>query len=266
MTALYRTKSRTSQLPELDSSSPFQETFDPAVKAAVGYVSSYLGINLHSLYISGDIALRNVEGDKAVMKLTAVVDSELTTREFVGLNSVRNKYCKAYPQISQLHIECIPQSRVVDLANIFRWGFFLKHCAICLSGKNLADGFGHFEVSWEVAKAMNNSLVSQLSILRRKIAQSAKWIQQLDAAEEAADVLIRAAFGLVAHKEKVWEHSLKPCSERFLKHYPEKSLEIERLFYLIERKRVGKRAVVTLLDDLGDWIKSEYKKIDNRIG
>ncbi|MFD2176796.1 hypothetical protein [Veronia pacifica] len=263
---MYKAKARAGYLPELDNRSPFQSNFDSAVKASIQYLEAYLGDNLHSLYLSGDIALRCVEGEKAVMKLTAVVHQELSTQEFVGLNTVRNKYCRAYPQITQLHIECIPHNRIVDLSNIFRWGFFLKHCAVCVAGKNLAEGFGHFEVSWEVAKAMNNSLCSQLSILRRKVAQSTKWGQQLDAASEAAELLIRAAFGLVAHKEKVWEHALKGCSVRFLKHYPDKSTEMERLFFLVERKRVAKRAVVTLIDDLGDWIRSEYKKIDNRIG
>ncbi len=92
---------------------------------------------------------------------------------------------------------------------------------------------------------MNDDLAPRMRELRQKIALATKWGTQLDAAQDAAEKLINASFGLVAYKEQKWAHDLVSASEAFLAHYPDKSLEIERLFYLVERKRVKNVRLLT---------------------
>lgn len=262
---MYQSTPRGGLLPELDNEGPFQTAYVEPVATAIRQIQAATGELLHSLYLSGDVALRKA-GDRADLPLTLVCIRSLNVQEYAALNTVRWRIEQSSEAINRVLIDVVPLKDATDLANIFRWGFFIKHCAVCLCGDNLGKSFGHFEVSWEVSKAMNDDLSARLKELRQKVALATKWGSQLDAAQEAAERLIRASFGLVAHREQKWEFALKPASETFLAHYPDKAVEIERLFYLVERKPVKKRAVVALMDSFGEWLKSEYARIDRKIG
>ncbi|MCC4797140.1 hypothetical protein BCT30_07250 [Enterovibrio norvegicus] len=262
---MYKASPRQGLLPELDSERPLQTQFVDPVATAVRQLKGTLGDTLHSAYLSGDIAHRTAP-DKATMNVTLVTQRSLNVNEYSMLNTVRFRIEQGSEAISRVAIDVVPINDVRDLGNIFKWGFFLKHCTQCIQGDNLAQSFGHFEVSWEVCKAMNDDLSARLRELRNKVAIATKWGTQLDAAEEAASRLIKASFGLVAYKANRWEEELDACSRVFLEFYPDKTLEMERLFYLIQRKPVKKRAVVALLDAHWKWVVDEYEKTDRKIG
>ncbi|MEZ8142770.1 hypothetical protein A1OO_17465 [Enterovibrio norvegicus FF-33] len=262
---MYKAKPRSGLLAEIDRNAPLQTEYVEPIAASVRQIRGVLGDTLHSLYLTGDVAQR-CAGERADLSLTLVTTRALNVQEFTSLNTVRWRLEQSSDAVKRVEFDVVPFKEVTTLANIFRWGFFIKHCALCISGDNLADSFGHFEVSWEVSKAMNEDLGVKLKELRKKIAVATKWGAQLDASEDAAKRLIRAAFGLVAYKENRWEQDLNICAEYFNKHYPDKSVEMERLFYLIERKPVKKRAVVALMDSFGQWVQSEYASIDRKIG
>ncbi|MGF1766274.1 hypothetical protein L4D06_02635 [Enterovibrio makurazakiensis] len=262
---MYKVKPRSGLLAEIDRKTPLQTDYVEPTAAAVRQIGGLLGHTLHSIYISGDVAQR-CAGSSADFEFTLVTSRALNVQEYTSLNTIRWRIEQSSDVVKRVEFDVVPLKDVTALVNIFKWGFFLKHCALCMSGDNLADSFGHFEVSWEVSKAMNDDLAGKLKDLRQKVAVATKWGSQLDAAEEAAKRLIKAAFGLVASKEGRWEHDLQICADAFLVSYPEKNVEIERLFYLIQRKPVKKRAVVALMDDFGQWVLSEYARIDRKIG
>ncbi|WP_028025423.1 hypothetical protein [Enterovibrio calviensis] len=262
---MYKAKPRSGLLAEIERESPLQTDYVEPLAAAVRQIRGVLGDTLHSLYISGDIAHR-CAGASADFEFTLVTSRALNVQEYASLNTIRWRIEQSSDAVKRVEFDVVPLKEVTALSNIFKWGFFIKHCALCVSGDNLADSFGHFEASWEVSKAMNSDLAGKLKELRQKVAVATKWGTQLDAAEDAAKRLIKAAFGLVASKEGRWEHDLRACADAFLASYPEKSVEIERLFYLIERKPVKKRAVVALMDEFGQWVQSEYARIDRKIG
>ncbi|PKF50663.1 hypothetical protein [Enterovibrio nigricans] len=262
---MYQAQPRRGLLPELDSQAPLQADFIAPVANGLRQIDAVLEDVIHSIYLSGDVAQRTAE-NSADLEFTLVTNRVLNVQEYSSLNTIRWRVEQSGEAVKSVSFNVVPLKEITNFANIFRWGFFLKHCAICLKGDNLADSFGHFEVSWEVSKAMNDDLQPRLKELRQKIALATKWGTQLDAAEEVAKRLIRASFGLVAHKTHAWEENVERCSAAFLEHYPDKSLEIERLFYLIQRKPVKKRAVVALMDAFGAWVSEEYAKTDRKIG
>ncbi|KXF80934.1 hypothetical protein [Enterovibrio coralii] len=262
---MYQSQPRRGLLPELDNNAPLQSDFVAPVAAALRQIGAALEDVIHSVYLSGDVARRAAD-EKAELEFTLVTQRMLNVQEFSALNTIRWRVEQSSDAVKSVSFEIVPLKEATNFANIFRWGFFFKHCTICLKGDNLADSFGHFEVSWEISKAMNEDLIVRLKELRQKIALATKWGTQLDAAEEVAKRLIRASFGLVAHRTHTWEVNLEQCSAAFLEFYPDKSLEMERLFYLIQRKPVKKRAVVALMDAFGAWVNDEYAKIDRKIG
>ncbi|QIR06057.1 hypothetical protein [Salinivibrio costicola] len=260
-------QSQTAYLPEPDRRSPLQSEFIPVMVKAIKQLRALIGKRLHSVYVSGDIVWRRATVGESVLHLTVVCHQPLTLDQSSAMNTLLWRIKTSHSKvIDGCHIDTVTVSQVRDLAEIFHWGFFFKHRAMCLYGQDLSESFGHFEASWEVAKAMNPDLSGKLARAKHKIQAATTWNTQLTAAQRIADTLIRGAFGLVLHKEGTWTESLPECAELFIKHYPAKQQAIERLFILLDRKPVKKRAVMMLLNDFGDWLIKEYARIDFKIG
>ena len=48
----------------------------------------------------------------------------------------------------------------------------LRHCCVCVYGDDLAECFGHYEPSWEIAKHWNQDVGDWLNFYRDKIAKA----------------------------------------------------------------------------------------------
>lgn len=59
-------------------------------------------------------------------------------------------------------------SEVANLDSIFTWGFMLKHCCVCVYGDDLADCFGDYVPSWEIAKHWNMDVEDWITVYRKK--------------------------------------------------------------------------------------------------
>lgn len=262
---LYQKTPRSGLLAELDAKTPFQSQYLQSIELAAHHIKRGMGAAFHSLYLCGDVAQRIAE-TTSDLEFALISTHPLNVKEHSTLNTLKWRIKQSSPAIKQVFIKVVPQSEIIDLSQIFHWGFFFKHCTVCLAGENIAHRFGHFEVSWEVSKAMNQDLNLKYKDLRQKIVQASKLETQLDAAEQISKHLIKASFSLVAHLEQCWEENVPRCAHFVLNHYPEKELEISRLFLLIQRKAVKKRAVILLIDEFKAWIQSEHIKIDKKIG
>ena len=262
---MFQKNPRKGLLPEIEANAPFQEKYLGAIHSGARQIKTGLQAVFHSLYLSGALAHRNAE-ETSDLEFTLVSMRPLNTQEYAILNTIKWRIKESNQAIKHIRIDLVLLHDVLHLRHIFRWGFFLKHCTVCLEGENLAHRFGRFEVSWEVSKAMNIDFEARFNELKRKFISSHKLDTQLDVAEEMGKLLVKTSFSLVAHKEMRWEENLQKCADAFLIHYPKKELEISRLFLLIQRKNIKKRAVIALLDAFYTWILFEMSKIEKKRG
>lgn len=263
---VYKTKPQDNLLSEPDRRSAFQPEFMPVMAAGLKQLKALAGRQFHSLYVSGEVLTRQASPESCTLVFTLVISSPLNLKQVSALNTVLWRIKASHTAIKDIEIQTASLSEIKDLSNIFYWGFFLKHCAVCIHGDDLSLTFGHFEASWEVAKAMNPKIQTSLNDAKKKIASAKQWSTQLHTTEVIASKLIHGAFGLVLHREGVWYETPAQCAEVFLKYYPDQALWVSRLFMLLERKPVKKRAVIHLLDNFGDWLVQEYQRIDRKIG
>ena len=142
----------------------------------------------------------------------------------------------------------------------------LKHCCVCVYGDDLADCFGDYVPSWEIAKHWNMDVEDWLSVYRTKIVQAQSIEELVSAQVTIAKKLLRASYSLVMYRDKRWFDDPLECGEQFLRYHPEKQLEIERLGMLLSGRAIPKRSVVGLLDGFGDWLVTQYQKTEFRIG
>nr|WP_159063646.1 nucleotidyltransferase domain-containing protein [Thaumasiovibrio occultus] len=245
---------------------PFQREYMPILTATVKLVERTLGSKLHSLYLAGSVMRREAKPERSDVNFTLLVNSPLTFKQQTLLLTVAEQVKQRYPYIRDLDLQVVTLDEVSDLKNIFYWGFWFKHCCLCLAGEDIGREFGAFEPCWEIAKAFNGDIGKRLTAYKDEVRKVETLGPYLDICESAAKQLIFASFGLVVSRLKCWAFSVEQCSEHFLQYYPQKKTEIERLHILVQRKRVPKRAVMALLNSYGDWLVAEYSRMERKFG
>ncbi|MEH6533906.1 MAG: nucleotidyltransferase domain-containing protein [Photobacterium frigidiphilum] len=253
-------------LPTLNNQTPFQPEYMPVLIDTVNQLRAALGSALHSVYLYGSVAQRKAVWGYSDLNITVVLNRNLNSPEESALNTVKWRITTYQPKVPSLDLRVGQFSDVVSIGGIFEWGFWLKHCCVCLYGDDLSTRFGCFEPSWDVAKAMNGDIKAMLADYRQKIMTTKVVKNYLEYCQFISKKMLRSCFALVMHREKCLAHSLSDCADIFLRYYPEKNVEIERLFTLIEGAQVPKRASLFMIEQFGGWIVAELDKIERKIG
>ncbi|WP_053062390.1 hypothetical protein [Photobacterium aquae] len=253
-------------LPEFDKHFSIQPQFRPLLIEVVKQIQSFLGKKAYSIYLAGSVARGSAVVGRSDVNLTVVTAAPLTAAERALVLNVALRAKQIHPISRNIELTLVELAEVLDIANVFRWGFWFKHCSHRIAGDDLASRFGCFEASWEIAKQLNADLPHCLSSYRRKIMATKVVADYLDYCDFIARKMLWAAFGLVFHRKRQLALSLEDASSVFLEYYPDKSTEIERLFVLISRTQVPKKASLYMLDSFGSWLVAEFDKINRKIG
>ncbi|MDV5169024.1 nucleotidyltransferase domain-containing protein [Photobacterium rosenbergii] len=255
----------TRALPAFACPSSFQPVFGAVVDDVVHQLKHCFS-GLHSLYIAGSVARLQAVPGKSDLNVTMVVSQPLTVSEQAVLNSIIGRIEQQSPQVTAVKVTTLEKSEALDIATIFKWGFWLKHCCMCVYGDDLSSRFGCFEPCWDIGKAMNEDLVEKLKDSRQKIMATRNVSRYLGFCREVANKMIWSCYSLVFHRSGRLVLSIEQAAQQFLKYYPQHEVAIERLFILASGQQVPKKAVLFMINDFGQWIVSEFDKIDRKIG
>lgn len=253
-------------LSTIDPKQPFQVPYQPAISDLVRSLKSGLMDNLHSVYLYGSVARKTAKPGHSNLDVIIVTHRPYTETKTALLNSIKWRFQKAYPFIKEISFKSVLVNEVASLESIFSWGFQLRHCSVCVYGDDLAQCFGDYEPSWEIAKHWNMDVEDWVAVYRNRIARAAKDEDQIKAQKIIAKKLLRASYSLVMYRDKNWFDDPIECGQQFLRYYPEKQIEIERLGILLSGRLIVKRSVIGILDSFGDWLAKQYKKTEFRIG
>ncbi|MCG3728233.1 nucleotidyltransferase domain-containing protein [Vibrio cincinnatiensis] len=253
-------------LSPIDPNQPFQPQYQPAINELVNYLRAGLGKQLHSVYLYGSVARKTAQPNASNLDVIVVTYESIERNRTTLLNTIRWRFQKRFPFITDVSVKTALVSQVASLDSLFSWGFMLRHCSVCVYGENLAECFGDYEPSWEIAKHWNMDVEDWLHVYRDKIAKAQTKEEQVSAQKMIAKKLLRASYSLVMYQDKHWFDDPLRCGESFLRYYPEKQKEIERLAILLSGKVIAKRSVIGLLDSFGPWLVKQYQKTEFRIG
>ncbi|MGF1723703.1 nucleotidyltransferase domain-containing protein [Photobacterium nomapromontoriensis] len=253
-------------LPLLDSQLGFQAQFHPIVEDVIHQLKVGLGATLHSVYVAGSIARCTAIPGRSDLNLTVIILRDLTAEEQSIISAIRLRFEGRQRLLTKLVFQIVTKDEVLALESVFSWGFWLKHCCRCYTGDDLSTRYGRFEASWDIAKTLNGDIAEQLGEYRQKIMQTKVLAHYLDYCREIAKKMIWTCYSLVLHRSKGLALSLAEAADAFLLFYPDKRVEIERLFLLVSGTQVPKKASLFMINDFGRWIKDEFDKIDRRIG
>ncbi|MGR5321302.1 nucleotidyltransferase domain-containing protein [Vibrio sp. DNB22_19_1] len=250
----------------IDPTQPFQPEFEPLIREVLMCLKGGLGANLHSVYIYGSVARKSAIVGKSNLDMVLVTKSTFESNRATLLNTIKWRAQQGHPQVKGVSIRTALVNEVANLDSIFTWGFMLKHCCVCVYGDDLADCFGDYVPSWEIAKHWNMDVEDWLSVYRIKIVQAPSIEELVSTQIVIAKKLLRASYSLVMYRDKRWFDDPMECGEVFLKYHPEKQLEIDRLGILLSGRAIPKRSVIGLLDSFGNWLVQQYQKTEFRIG
>lgn len=253
-------------LSTIDPKEAFQAPYQPAINEVVRFLRSGLGDNLHSVYLHGSVARKTAKPNHSNLDVIVVTHQSFSETKTALLNSIKWRFQKNYLFITEVTFKTTLVKDVVNLESIFSWGFQLRHCAVCVFGEDLAECFGDYEPSWEIAKHWNMDVEDWVAVYRNRIARANKDSDQIKSQIIIAKKLLRASYSLVMYRDKQWFDDPIECGRQFLKYYPDKQIEIERLGILLSGKIIAKRSVIGILDGYGDWLVKQYKKTEFRIG
>ncbi|NVD06435.1 nucleotidyltransferase domain-containing protein [Vibrio sp. JPW-9-11-11] len=253
-------------LSTIDPNEAFQPQYQPAIDALVSFVKTGLGENLHSVYLYGSVARKTAKPNHSNLDVIVVTQHPFGDIKTTLFNSIRWRFQKAYPFITEINFKTALVSEVASLDSIFSWGFQLRHCSVCIYGDDLSECFGDYEPSWEIAKYWNMDVEDWVAVYRNRIARADKEPDQIRAQKIIAKKLLRASYSLVMHKDKRWYDDPIECGRAFLRYHPEKQVEIERLGILLSGRLIAKRSVIGILDGFGEWLVKQYKKTEFKIG
>ncbi|MCE7566254.1 nucleotidyltransferase domain-containing protein [Aliivibrio fischeri] len=253
-------------LPIIDKHSPFQNEFEPVIHDLITHVLSAAPKSVHSIYLYGSVARREAIVGRSNLDVTLITSAPLTNKEQTLINTIKIRFQSKYPQITGVTFNIGEAADALQLESIFSWGFWLRHCCVCIYGDDLSERFGDFEPSWEIAKNMNMDIEEWLGVYIKKIATSQDMAVQVEQQKTIAKKLLRSCYSLVMHRDKGWYDHPVLCARKFLEYYPEKQTEIERVVLLLKGRKVPKRSVLALLNEFGDWVVAEFNKIERKIG
>ncbi|USD33523.1 MULTISPECIES: nucleotidyltransferase domain-containing protein [Vibrio] len=250
----------------IDPKQPFQERYQPAINDLIAFLRGGLGDNLHSVYIYGSVARKRAKPHRSNLDVLVVTHESFSDIRTTLFNSIKWRFQKSYPFITEVSLKNTLAKEVASLESIFSWGFQLRHCSVCIYGEDLSECFGDYEPSWEIAKHWNMDVEDWVAVYRNRIARSATPEEQSKAQQIIAKKLLRASYSLVMYKDKNWFDDPVECGQNFLRYYPEKKVEIERLGILLTGRVIAKRSVIGILDGFGEWLAKQYKKTEFKIG
>ncbi len=237
------------QLPVIDPTQPFQPEFQPVVNDLITFLKGGLGSNLHSVYIYGSVARKQAVAGRSNLDVVVVTHRPFPDQRTL-LNTIKWRFQKSFPQVTQVAIKTTLVSDVVDFDNISH-GVLCSSLSVCVYGEDLSDCYGDFETSWEIAKHWNMDVENWLAVYRNKIARAATPEQQVAAQVIIAKKLLRASYSLVMYRDKSWFDNPVECGQQFLKYHPDREVEIQRLGILLSGRPIPKRSVIAFWMGLG---------------
>lgn len=252
-------------LPCLDNQTSFQLDYMPLLVATVTDLQSQIAA-LHSIYLNGSIAYRKAKGGMSDLNLTVVIATPLTVEEQRRVALLCQQIERDYPVITNVDITWLLLDDALSIAAIFKWGFWLKHCSVCLYGINLGEQFGDFESCWEISKVFNDDISAFLVHMQQQIKRTKSMLEYQNYCRCTGKKMLRSCFMLVAYRIDDWAYTDHQCADFFLDYYPDKAIEIERLFILINGPQVPKKAALFMLSQFGEWIVNEFNNIERKIG
>lgn len=219
---------------EIHPPSPLQPEFVDLVDDARDSLIHELGALLDSLYLYGSVSRSTATPGASDLDLTLVLSRPLASQEAESLERLRTGLQSRHPEVTKVDLDLGVREEVLNPANLYSWGYWLKHECRCIHGTDLGLQFQAFRPSSMIARAVNGDYVQVLHDYVARIAHAHGPDAMKQLQKEAARKLVRATNVLRPTSDHYWPESLEEYAGYFSSLFPEMAERVE--FFLVHAK------------------------------
>jgi predicted nucleotidyltransferase len=232
------------------------------IDASIVALKAALPDVVHSVYVYGSIARGNAVRGKSDLDLVVIFKRKLTQQEQGALTSLQESLShehKALVREVGIADATCTYDEVLDPANKYGWGAYLKILCVCMDGEDLTERFGDFKISPDIAIGFNGDASKAIQNATEKITNAKTDEEAAKAAAVVARKLIRTCYMMVMTRAQVWTTKLSEQAELFLRYFPEKQGLIRTLQSWIDSSPTNREDILKVLQGDCRWVVDNFE-------
>ncbi|MBV2191289.1 nucleotidyltransferase domain-containing protein [Providencia rettgeri] len=205
---------------------PFQSEFKLIITESINWLRCILKEKLHSVYVYGSVAKGCAKPQQSDLDLCIILCDGLTQLEATKLNELQIQLMIKRTEVSKIDFDIGIITDVMSEANLYSWGYWIKHHCRCIYGDDLATCFNQFTPSRAIAEAVNGDFVDVLNAYIDQINNCNDDAELTLLYRAASRKLIRSTDILRWKNDNDWPETLSEYAQKFVQRYPERQNEI----------------------------------------
>lgn len=243
---------------------PYQSEFQPLITESINRLRALLNNNLHSIYIYGSVAKGQATPYKSDLDLCVIVNQAVSQIEASHLVQLQEALARDYQVVSKVDFDIGTYSEVTDEANLYSWGYWIKHHCRCLHGDDLSKKFMPFLPSRKIVDAVNGDFFDVLNCYIHQIDTCNNLMNRKFLQRAAARKLIRATDLLRKEEDKDWPESLEDYVQKIVLRYPTQKRQLQYfLAHALEPLMDDQQFTANLKAQM-NWLSEERHNIKKR--
>ncbi len=232
------------------------------IAESIAVLVAFLPDVVHSVYVYGSVARGNAVPKKSDLDLLIVFKQallELERSTLIGLQEdLSRQYKEVLREIGIADSTCT-YDEMLDPANKYSWGAYLKILCVCVYGDDLKKRFSEFKISPEVAIGFNGDIGNALQSAIRQTIEAKTDEEVSKAAARVARKIIRTCYTMVMTRAQVWTTILSGQAELFLCYFPEKREFIRILQDWIDNPLADRGNILGVLEGDCRWVVDNFE-------
>jgi uncharacterized protein len=248
-------------LPEVSQDNILPE-YRSVIDASIAALKTTLPDITHSVYVYGSVARGNAVRGKSDLDLLVIFKRKLTPQEQDTLKALQESLSSRHKtlvrEVGIADATCT-YDEMVDPANKYGWGAYLKILCVCIDGEDLTKRFEKFKISPDIAIGFNGDISKAIQNATEKITKAEADEEAAKATAIIARKLIRTCYMMVMTRAQVWTTKLSEQAELFLRYFPEKQGFIRTLQSWIDTPPTNRDDILKLLQGDCRWVVDNFE-------
>ncbi|GAB1440829.1 nucleotidyltransferase domain-containing protein [Providencia sp.] len=200
---------------------PIQSEFQGVITETVSQLIQLFQTKLHSVYVYGSVAKGRAVPKQSDLDLCVILTCSMTSSENIKLAELQEYLAAQFHQVSKIDFDIGVYSDVFNEANLYSWGYWIKHHCRCIYGEDLTVQFMPFSPSKKITEAVNGDSVEVLNDYIQQITNCTHPNKLKLLQRAASRKLIRSTDILRLENDPDWPESIEDYVQKYTHRYPE---------------------------------------------
>ncbi|MFE8699724.1 nucleotidyltransferase domain-containing protein [Cytobacillus sp. FJAT-54145] len=239
------------------SKDKIDDVYMPCIQESVECLKKLFHHQLYSVYVYGSVARGEAIAKKSDLDLIAMFNTNLSSFKLAELNKLSKELSQKYRSlVRDVGIAVAYYDYTVDPSNYYE-NAFLKELCVCVYGEDLAERFGPYKLTSEIAIRFNGDINEAYNRTLKRLESSSKE-EFKTFTQGFARKLIRTYYSMVMVRSQIWTTRIYEQSEVFIHHFPEKQSIMRTLLDWIDEPPSDRDAVYELFKSEGEWASENF--------